>query len=141
MAKRRQTGRRPNAPHPFDKVDVTKIGGYSSWMPWEQRVPNGELTTLWDQTGDLHATRVRELDGDAIRDVISRRPVRFVRARLGPLRWTEAEECYRFWKKEVKPHLCQDDLPGHETPAGYCYVASEWHLASGEVVILLEVDH
>jgi hypothetical protein len=91
--KRRQTGRRPNAPHPFDQVDVTKIGGYSSWLPWEQMLPNGELTTLWERTGDLHATRVRELDGDGIRDVISRGPVRFVRVDwVGPLRWTGALE-------------------------------------------------
>jgi hypothetical protein len=129
MMKRRQTGRSPNPPHPFDQVD------------WEQRVPGGELTTLWDQTGDLHATRVQELDADGMVDLIRRGPVRLVRCDwVGPLRWTEAAECYRFWKKEVKPHLCED-LRGHQTPAGYCYSASEWHLLSGEVVILLEVDH
>ena len=129
-------------PHPFDQVDRDKIGGHSSWVSWEERVPSGEMTTLWDHTGDLHAVRVRDLDEDALRDLISRGPVRFVRVDwVGPLRWTEASECYRFWKQEVKPHLCTGDERGHQTPAGYCYDASEWRLGTGEVVILLKTDH
>jgi hypothetical protein len=101
------------------------------------------LTELWNDAGPVPARRGRWLEREDIRGLLRAGPVRFVVANVGhKLRWAPPSECYAFWKAEVRGHLCAgdairlEDYPGH-----YCYAASEWHLDSGAVAIVLEMHH
>jgi hypothetical protein len=102
------------------------------------------VQVLWTDEGDLSATRGRRLDGDAIRELLRRGPVRFVVASPGgPLRWVPLPEGFTFWKADVAPHLAvHDQICLEDFPDEVAYVASEW-LADGSEppIVLLEVHH
>jgi len=57
-----------------------------------------------------------------------------------PLHWVPLENCYEFWKTEVRTHLAALDCGAslEDFSKGYCYFASEWksEAASGPVVVL-----
>ena len=85
------------------------------------------------------------LSADDIQRLLQAGPVRFVVANAGaPLHWINAEECYQFWKDEIKQHLAssRDKLFLDHFPDAYCYVASRWEGAGfSEPIVLLEKHH
>ena len=101
------------------------------------------LADLWDDTGPVAATPVRDLTTADIRELLRVGPVRFVVADLGnPLRWVPVGECFRFWKAEVQSRVA--GLGGaslNDFPGGYCYFAAEWGTAGRLPVVLLSVAH
>ena len=56
------------------------------------------------------------------------------------------EDCYQFWKLEVKVRLVEPDKDGgvfrlEDFPGEYCFIASEWRDGAEASVILLEKYH
>ncbi len=106
------------------------------------RIP---LNTLWDEEGEVAATRTRSLSKSVLTEMLSKYPVEFYVADIGQsLRRVEVHKCYSFWKSEVKAHLVNDTdekIILENYPGEYAYVASEW---SGEIqapIVLLEKLH
>jgi hypothetical protein len=106
------------------------------------RIP---LDVLWDEAGEVAATRERWLSKSALRELLRKYPVVFYVAEIGrPLRQVRVEDCYDFWKSEVQAHVVEVPDSGFQLvdfPGGYAYVASEW---SGEIqtpIVLLEMHH
>ena len=102
------------------------------------------LDELWDDSGRLPLTKVRDLGSAEVADLLRGGPVRFVVAGVGSrLKWVPVGDCYRFWKAEVKPRLVEpaaerfrlEDFPGE-----YCYIAAEW-AGGAEPVVVLEARH
>ena len=105
------------------------------------RIP---LAELWTDNGELPATRGGSLDREAVRERLSRGPVRFVVANVGqPLKWVPLDERFEFWKRNVIVHLSEDDeIHVDEFANSMAYRASEWtELADETPIILLEVAH
>jgi len=110
----------------------------------ERIVTRLPLTDLWDSTGTLvRATNVRPLDAEHIRDLLRGGPVHFVVANVGSgLAWLDDARHFDFWKREVQSHLYQPDKPRlKDYPDRYFYFASEWHLDSSDIVVVLEMQH
>jgi hypothetical protein len=88
------------------------------------RIPVSEL---WDSTGSLPVEKRRTLTTGEIASLLRQGRVRFVVADIGHrLEWIPLQQCYEFWKTEVKPRIAdmeQFDLENF--PDAYCYVASE----------------
>jgi hypothetical protein len=111
-----------------------------------QAVTRLPLAELWDEAGRVSLTKVRDVGAAAVADLLRDGPVRFVVADLGSgLSWVPADECYRFWKAEVKPRLVEPaaaeaGFRSGDYPGGYCYLASEWAGGPGPV-IALEARH
>ena len=87
------------------------------------RITTSEALSRWTHTAGL-ARRLR------------------VRRVCVPPRWVSLDECWSFWNREVRDHLCPDgpiDLDAFD--GGYCDVASLWTLATGERVVVLERQH
>lgn len=103
------------------------------------------LEILWDASGFLQTTRGQYLTREDIQQLLKEGAKTFVVANPGdPLRWIPKKECFLFWKSEVKPHVSasyKERYSLSDYPDGYFYVASEWLLASGEPIILLENMH
>jgi hypothetical protein len=126
------------------KATAEKIG--ESIRPDQRIVTRLPLTELWDTQGRLGLRRMRPLGREQIADLLREGPVRFVRANSGlPLEWIPAEDCYSFWKEEVKAHLVEpegekriylDDFPGE-----YCYIAEEWGEGELDRVVVLRTLH
>jgi hypothetical protein len=57
--------------------------------------------------------------------------------------WIELNDCWTFWKNEVKPHLARnvDEIILAEYPDRYAYVAKRWSTRFSEPVIVLEKHH
>ena len=89
------------------------------------------------------AVRIRDINAQAVRELLRDGRVRFVVADVGTaLRWIPEAECFDFWKREVQPHLADleqrvrlEDFPGE-----YCYFASRWD-DGGRPVVLLSKSH
>ena len=113
--------------------------------PEQRVVTRGPLTELWDDTGLLTLVRQRQVDRNEVTEVLRHGAVRFVVADIGhKVKWIPANDCYSYWKEEVKPHLADPEVsvPLEEFPGEYCYFASEWRGGdSGAAVILLERHH
>lgn len=116
------------------------------------RIP---LDTLWDEEGEVAATRSRSLSQSDLTEMLRKYsdltemlrkyPVEFYVADMGhSLRRVEVHKCYSFWKSEVKAHLVNDPdgkIILENYPGEYAYLASEW---SGEIqvpIVLLEKRH
>lgn len=106
------------------------------------RIP---LDVLWDEAGEVTATRERWLSKSALREMLQKYPVVFYVAEIDkPLRLVGVQECYDFWKSEVRAHVVDDPDSGfqpNDFPGEYAYLASEW---SGEIqtpIVLLEMHH
>ena len=89
------------------------------------------LRELWRDDGFISASRGRSLTRDDITDLLWAGAVSFVVADVGlSLQWIQLDDCYQFWKDEVKSHLAEgsraflDDFPG-----SYFYFAFEWPTA------------
>jgi hypothetical protein len=101
------------------------------------------LRELWRDNGLLSGARGRWLTNDAITKLLRSGRVQFVVADVGvPLQWIQLQDCYRFWKDEVKPHLA-----GHaraildQFPGNYCYFAFQWDTAGDEMLIVVLEKH
>jgi len=112
--------------------------------PRDRIVSRTPLEQLWNEDGDLPATRVRDLDRDAIRDLLGRGSVHFVIADVGqPLRWIRPGERFSFWKTEAAAHLAAGErIELASFPGAVAYTASEWSgSADGAPIVLLETHH
>lgn len=110
-----------------------------------QRIVVGiPMPELWDERGPVFAVRGSDLSLETLCELLRQGPVRFVVADVGcPLRWFAAEECFAFWKSEVRSRLAalgaSADLGSF--PGGYCYFLSEWLPSEGTPIVLLERMH
>lgn len=74
----------------------------------ERNVSQLPLEGLWDAEGFVDASRIRDLGSSDIVGLLRSGKVGFVVADIGdPLKWIAADECYDFWKVEVKQHLVE----------------------------------
>lgn len=103
------------------------------------------LVELWSDKGVTTKTRIRPLSSEDIACLLRCGHVQFVVVNVGDQpHWIALEECYDFWKSEVRSHLVAPDslLRLDEFPNGYGYFASEW--SSGEEttpIVVLERNH
>ncbi|WP_298377587.1 hypothetical protein [uncultured Bradyrhizobium sp.] len=114
-------------------------------MDTSQRiVTQTPLTELWDNNGLVNARRIEPIGKAEIVRLLRDGSV-FVVADVGlPLWWIAADDCFAFWKDEVKRSLAEpneDRLDLSDYPASYCYAASMWSCASLGAVIVLEKHH
>lgn len=121
------------------------MGHTKKTMDLRLRQMTGEpLQTLWDSEGrDLPVTRGRSLDIEAIKSLLRRGVRAFAVVGVGPqLRWLDGANSLEFWKSEAHDHLYEESRPYLEDyPGEYFYRASEWTTASGETIILFEMNH
>ncbi len=103
------------------------------------------LDRLWDQKGDLEATRKRWLSMTSLRELLQNGRVTFYIADCGhPLQRVDESDCFEFWKTEVNPHLVNDPnakFSLEDYPGEYAYLASEWSGESETPIVLLEKHH
>ena len=102
------------------------------------------LQELWRDDGFLTTARDQSLSEEGVRKLLASGPVQFVVVDVGTApRWIPANECFNFWKTEVKPRLASKERAFlHEFPGGYCYFASQWN--GGELaapIVVLEKHH
>jgi len=114
-------------------------------MRFDQRiVSQTPLHELWNERGVVSEKELRELSASDIAELLRMGRAQFVVANVGSsLRWIPADECYGFWKSEVKNHLSDPSAkinPG-DFPDKYCYFASEWESGDGKPIILLVMSH
>ena len=119
--------------------------GGKTMTPSMRTVNRIPLDVLWDEAGEVAATRERWLSKSALREMLQKYPVVFYVAEVGkPLRQVGVQECFDFWKSEVRAHVVEDPDSGFQLtnfPGEYAYLASEW---SGEIqtpIVLLEMHH
>jgi len=117
----------------------------TSPMRFDQRIVSQmPLHELRNEHGVVSATELRELNASDIAELLRAGKVRIVVADVGSqLKWIPLDECYGFWKSEVKNHLAD---PAGENylenfPDEYCYFASEWESEVGEPIVLLMKSH
>ena len=102
------------------------------------------LDELWNESGVVPAQKVRELSSSEIVAMLRAGKVRFAVANVGHhLQWIPPDDCYEFWKSEVKPNLAQPEVQIYleDFPGEYCYSASEWKAEAGEPIVLLMMTH
>ena len=111
--------------------------------PSDRIVISTPLTELWDDSGTLSARRLRYLNADEITDMLQSTAFRFAIANVGEkLSWLDESDCFKFWKSEVKEHLCSMEPCFTESYSGeYFYYASEWLIEPDRKVVLLEKHH
>lgn len=117
-------------------------------MRTDQRVVTQlPLTELWNAQEILPLERKRVVGLKQVTALLRSGRVSFVLAGCGePLRWIPTEDCYRYWKEDLKQHLVEPDAAEkgfrpEDWPGQYCFVATEWGEIDGETVVLLEVHH
>src|SRR5215831_12860028 len=101
------------------------------------------LEELWREAGVITASRSRSLTKDDIAALLRNGLVQFVVADVGkPLQWIGLQDCYPFWKKEVKPHIASERTVLEEFPDEYCYFAWKWDTAAeAAAIVVLEKSH
>jgi hypothetical protein len=101
------------------------------------------MDEIWDAEGNVTMARQRALRSGDIAGMLRQRVIRFVVANCGdPLTWIQPEQCYDYWKTEVKPRLVETEMFDQEAfPGAYCYVASEWTDGQPSPLVLLEMYH
>lgn len=102
------------------------------------------MMSLWRDNRDIAAKRERYLTADNLRDILSIHPIEFVVADVGNvLVWMSYDQCFDFWKNEIKAHLA-DELTHiylDNFPENYAYVASMWIDGTEPPIVLLEKYH
>ena len=113
--------------------------------PHLRQVTQIPLQELWRPAGSLICTRIRSLNNFEIAELLRAGVIEFVVADVGkPLEWINPQDCFNFWKSEVKSHIVEADsrIELDAYPSGYCYLASRW---KGEdlapPLVLLEKHH
>jgi hypothetical protein len=102
------------------------------------------LEELWTEAGPLEATPGEYLDEAAIVRRLQAGKVQFVMATIGGKpEWIPLDDCFRYWKNEVKPHLADPDsrVSLNEYDQGYCYFARLWSVKDAADVVVLEMHH
>lgn len=101
------------------------------------------LQELWGDGGFVTTARGRFLTVDDIAGLLRSGPVHFVVADVGAApTWIPTENCFVFWKTEVKPHLSAVSRACLEAfPDNYCYFASEWSKRDAATIVVLEKQH
>jgi hypothetical protein len=114
-------------------------------MRFDQRiVSQTPLHELWNDRGVMSGKELRELNATEVAELLRVGKVRFVVANVGSsLKWVPVDECYSFWKSEVKNHLADPAVNNYleDFPDEYCYFASEWESKEGEPIVLLVMLH
>jgi hypothetical protein len=113
--------------------------------PMQRLVHRIPLDVLWDDEGEVDASRERWLSKSLLREMLQKYPVEFVVADVGhPLRRIDVAMCYSFWSREVCNHLVDDPAAGFRLEAyrgDYAYIASEWSGNIHTPIVLLEKYH
>jgi hypothetical protein len=101
------------------------------------------LTELWDDTGTIDVSHIRDLTSADLRKLLQAGPVQFVVANVAaPLQWVPVGDCFRFWKAEVQPRTANPAAARLEDfPGGYFYFAAEWGPVEGSPIVVLSVAH
>ena len=99
-----------------------------------------------DELGALlgGAEKQRDLTTEDVQALLRLGPVRFVVANIGqPLRFVAPEDCFTFWKEEVRQRVVDtdglfylDDFEG-----GCCYHASAWDDGGDSALVVLVMSH
>ena len=101
------------------------------------------LKELWRDDGFTSTSRQRRLGTDDIVSLLRLGRVEFVVADVGMrLHWVPLNDCFDFWKAEVRKHVKEPELfvSLDEFPGNYFYYASEWS-GGKEPIIVLEKEH
>ena len=113
-------------------------------MKPEQRIVTKlPLSELWDQRGTLFGERIRYLDQNLVRELLSTGPVQFIVADCGAsLNWIPTQKRFEFWKA-IRPQVADEThcIQLDHFPNDTAYIASEWRGRTGECLILLEKHH
>lgn len=124
------------------KMDNRLVQDMDSKLRKVAQIP---LNELWRADGSIVRSRVRALGSNEIVSLLREGQIEFVIADVGQhLRWIAPEDCFDFWKTEVKPHLAEPDSSiALDSFAGmYSYVASQWKDVSAQTpIVLLERHH
>lgn len=104
------------------------------------------IEELWTDAEVMEAFREQHLGVEEISSLLgNEKKPRFVIADPGKkLEWVADADTFTLWKTELKAHIV--DPPGEsiipeDYPDGYCFLASEWSGADGNVIIVLEKYH
>ena len=102
------------------------------------------LDELWNDEGQVGATRGRDLAADDVSARL-REGARGVVATVGaPLRWLHGVEFFDWWKSEARPWLIDPEWELWRLeylPDERAWLASEWRLANGATVVSFEEFH
>jgi|SRR5690349_7535461 hypothetical protein len=102
------------------------------------------LEKLWNEAGDVPASKLRDLSEGDVKALLQNGEVQFVVADVGcPLRWIPVKDCFDFWKTSAKLHVVE---PGTRVllqnfPDSYIFFASEWSVPDSLAIVLLECSH
>lgn len=103
------------------------------------------VQNIWNDEGIVSTKNLRSLGDHDIETLLKQSMVHFAIFNLGlKPQWLELEECYEFWRNEVKPNLCSEKEEGcdlSDFPNGYMYFASEWESSSSYPIVVLSVYH
>jgi hypothetical protein len=101
------------------------------------------LAELWDKSGTIAAERIRNLDPNALLELVGSGSVQFVVADCGlKLDWIPMAERFEFWKM-IRPQIADPAKPISLSnfPNETAYIASEWRGRAGNCLVLLERHH
>ena len=102
------------------------------------------LKEIWNKEIIVSRDRKRYIKENDIKELLRKARAQFIVANIGDnLKWIPEDDCFSFWKNEVKIHLV-DPNKNHvleDFPGEYFYLASEWKAKSSNSVILLEMYH
>ena len=103
------------------------------------------LQELWSNDGLNAFARGSSLSIADIAEMLRKGRVQFVVAEVGiKLHWISPNDCYDFWKTDVKDHLAIPDSAVQIAtfPGEYCYFASVWDCGTIPIpLVLLERCH
>ena len=104
------------------------------------------MNEIWNKNVTIEAKRKRYLTLNDIKSILSNNnAIQFIVANIGnELDWISLDECFNFWKSEIKPHLVSnpdEEFFLEDFPNEYSYVASEWFWELQTPVVLLEMHH
>ncbi|QKG52366.1 hypothetical protein [Hymenobacter sp. BRD67] len=88
--------------------------------------------------------RDKPLTKEDIKVIIQDKPIQFIIADVGhELEIISSDQCFNFWKYEVKKHLADASKRNRleDYPDEYLYFASKWIAEDSSPIILLEKQH
>lgn len=103
------------------------------------------LSEIWNEHRIVSTKMIRSLSADDITNMLRVGEVSFVVANIGDKpKWIPLEECFEFWKSEVKMRVANPEAEGfylENFPEEYCYIAEEWEAEENKPLILLKMSH
>ena len=102
------------------------------------------LSKLFSEDPSIEFERKDQLFENDLKLMLKSGKVQFVTANVGnPIIWQEIENCYEFWKSEVRSHIVlnPERIDLSEYPGEYAYIASRWEGSNGKSIVLLEMCH